>query len=107
MKLAFAIVLLAALSLPVAAQPKPRQRARPARAGTTPAATATAAAAAAARPAGKKKPVFFDFTGDNIDGDRIRPDGTTIFGLRAAHHGSLIELRGDFLHEIVKTAERL
>ena len=67
-----------------------------------------AAPAAAQQPAaGKKKPVFFDFTGDNIDGDRIRPDGTTIFGLRTARHGSLIKLRGDFLREIVKSGERL
>jgi len=66
-----------------------------------------APASAPQQPSGKKKPVFFDFTGDNIDGDRIRPDGTTIFGLRSARHGSLIRLRGDFLREIVKSGERL
>ena len=66
-----------------------------------------APASAPQQPSGKKKAVFFDFTGDNIDGDRIRPDGTTIFGLRSARHGSLIRLRGDFLREIVKSGERL
>lgn len=94
MKLPAILALLAALALPAAAQPKkprPRPAARP----------------AAAEPAPRKKPRFFDFTGDSIDGDRIRPDGTTIFGLRAARHGSLIHLRGDFIREIVKSAERL
>jgi hypothetical protein len=90
-----ALALALAFAAPAAAQPKAKPRAKKAPAATT------------ATPAGKKKPVFFDFTGDNIDGDRIRPDGTTIFGLRAAHHGSLIRLRGDFLREIVKTGERL
>ncbi|HEY8145177.1 MAG TPA: hypothetical protein VIG06_20995 [Kofleriaceae bacterium] len=99
--LAAALALALAFAAPAAAQPKAKPRPA-ARAGAK-----KAAAAAATTPAGKKKPVFFDFTGDNIDGDRIRPDGTTIFGLRAAHHGSLIELRGDFLREIVKSGERL
>ena len=97
MKLLIALAAVAALALPATAQPKAKPR---------PAAK-KAAAVAATTPAGKKKPVFFDFTGDNIDGDRIRPDGTTIFGLRDARHGSLIKLRGDFLREIVKTGERL
>ena len=95
MKLVTVLAVVAALALPAAAQPKARPRARQGR------------PAAAPQPVAKKKPVFFDFTGDNIDGDRIRPDGTTIFGLRAARHGSLIRLRGDFLREIVKTGERL
>lgn len=54
------------------------------------------------------KPVKdFDFTGDNIDGRRQLPDGTTLFGLPSARHGSLIQLRGDFLPEITRAAERL
>lgn len=99
--LAAALAIALAIAAPAAAQPRARPRPA-ARAGAK-----KATAAAAITPAGKKKPVFFDFTGDSIDGDRIRPDGTTIFGLRDAHHGSLIELRGDFLREIVKTGERL
>ena len=96
MKLITALAIVAALALPAAAQPKARTPTREGKPTTT-------------EPVAKKKkkPVFFDFTGDNIDGDRIRPDGTTIFGLRAARHGSLIRLRGDFLREIVKTGERL
>ena len=105
MKLITALAVVAAIALPVAIpQPAAAQPAAAARKAKKPRATATAAAA---QPVRKKKAVFFDFTGDNIDGDRIRPDGTTIFGLRAARHGSLIRLRGDFLREIVKTGERL
>jgi len=96
MKLITALAIVSALALPAAAQPKPKTPTRKGKPTTT-----------TSQPVAKKKPVFFDFTGDNIDGDRIRPDGTTIFGLRAARHGSLIRLRGDFLREIVKTGERL
>lgn len=96
-----AIALLAGATTAAGAQPKSRAPRGPQRS------KAAAAQSATTQPAARKKPVFFDFTGDEIDGDRIRPDGTTIFGLRAARHGSLIELRGDFLREIVKTGERL
>jgi hypothetical protein len=95
MKLITALAVVLALALPAAAEPAARSARTP-----TPKPAAT-------QPTPKKKPVFFDFTGDNIDGDRIRPDGTTIFGLRSARHGSLIRLRGDFIREIVKTGERL
>ena len=54
------------------------------------------------------KPIrTYEFVPDQVDGDRIRPDGTTIFGLRQVRHGSLIRLRGDFLREIVQSAEHV
>jgi len=88
-----ALAIVAAFAAAAAAQPKarPRRPAVQAKETTSP----------------PKKVRYFDFTGDNIDGDRNLPDGTTIFGLKAARHGSLIKLRGDFVREIVKTAERL
>ena len=95
-----ALALLAATATTAGAQEKTRTRHGKSNKQSAP-------ASAPQQPSGKKKPVFFDFTGDNIDGDRIRPDGTTIFGLRSARHGSLIRLRGDFLREIVKSGERL
>jgi hypothetical protein len=108
MKLITALAFFAAIALSAAiARPAAAQPAAAAPRAKKPRSKAAAAAATTAQPAGKKKPVFFDFTGDSIDGDRIRPDGTTIFGLRAARHGSLIRLRGDFLREITKTGERL
>ncbi len=91
-KLIAVAALLVAFTATAAAQPKPRPARKAAPARQAPAA---------------KKTKYFDFTGDNIDGDRVLPDGTTIFGLKAARHGSLIKLRGDFVREIVKTAERL
>ena len=92
LKLIAALAIVLSLAATSVAQPKPRpaRRAIPAREAAPP-----------------KKVKYFDFTGDNIDGSRILPDGTTIFGLKAARHGSLIKLRGDFVREIVKTAERL
>lgn len=67
-------------------------------------------AAAKRAPVAKKeaKPVkSYDFLGDDIDGQRIQPDGTTMFGLRSAPHGSLIRLRGQFIPEILKSAEKI
>ncbi len=87
-----AAAILAAFATTAAAQPKTRPARR---------------AVQAKESAAPKKVKYFDFTGDNIDGDRILPDGTTIFGLKAVRHGSLIKLRGDFVREIVKTAEKL
>ena len=66
--------------------------------------------AAKRAPAAKKeaKPVkSYDFLGDDIDGQRIQPDGSTMFGLRNAPQGSLIRLRGHFIPEILKSAEKL
>lgn len=93
-----ALALLAGTATAAGAQPKSRASRSQKNRATAPAQPA---------PAARKKPVLYDFTGDEIDGDRIRPDGTTIFGLRSARHGSLIRLRGDFVREIVKSAERL
>ena len=63
--------------------------------------------ATTAKPAPAKPVKSYDFTGDDIDGQRIRPDGTTLFGLRRVPHGSLIQLRGDFIPEIARSAEKL
>ncbi len=54
-----------------------------------------------------KKAKNFDFTGDEIDASRIRPDGTAIFGLQSLNHKSLIRLRSEFISEFVKSAEML
>jgi hypothetical protein len=49
----------------------------------------------------------YDFEGDAIDGARVRPDGTTIFGLEAAGHQRLIRLRHHFMGDIIESAEWL
>ncbi|HLU67558.1 MAG TPA: hypothetical protein VKZ63_14850 [Kofleriaceae bacterium] len=92
-----ALALAAGLSVagaPAAAQPeKPRAR----------------ATARPKKPTGPTRPPTrsYEFDGDAIDGTRNRPDGTTLFGLKGARHPSLIQLRGHFLPEIARAAERI
>ncbi len=97
--LAFSLAGIVAGAAPAAAEPPARRAAPPRpRAAVTP----------ARRAAPRKPPVkTYDFTADAIDGDRIQPDGSTIFGLRGARFPSLIDLRGDFLHEITRSADRV
>lgn len=49
----------------------------------------------------------YDFLADDIDGQRVRPDDTTIFGIKNVKHTSLIRLREHFINEIVRSAEML
>jgi hypothetical protein len=57
--------------------------------------------------ADKQKVKEYDFSGDTIDGDLIRPDGETLDSRDFASHTSLIRIRKDFIKEIVKSAEDL
>jgi len=54
-----------------------------------------------------KKAKAFNFEADDIDGSRINPDGTTIFGIPSSKRPSLIRVRAHFLPEILKAAEDL
>ena len=49
----------------------------------------------------------YDFTGDDIDGDLVKPDGEFLDTRKFATHTSLIKIRKDFIREIVKSAENL
>jgi hypothetical protein len=49
----------------------------------------------------------YDFSGDTIEGDLIRPEGSTIDTRGFAQHASLIHIRKDFIPEIIKSAEDL
>ena len=55
----------------------------------------------------KAKAKKYDFTGDDIDGDLVRPDGLGINAREFLKHTSLIKLRTNFVHEILKSAERI
>lgn len=55
----------------------------------------------------KKKVKNYDFTGDEIDGDLIKPDGDFIDTRGFADYKSLINIRQDFIKEILKSAEDL
>ena len=58
-----------------------------------------------AAPAGKTK--VYDFSGDTIEGDLIKPEGSTVDARDFAKHSSLIRIRKDFIPEIIKSAEDL
>jgi hypothetical protein len=66
-----------------------------------------AAAGGAATAEGYQRVKSYDFSGDNIDGELVRPDGEFLDARRAADHTSLIRVRQDFIREIVKSAEDL
>ncbi len=49
----------------------------------------------------------FDFSGDNIDGELVKPDGDFVDPRQFANHSNLIRIRKDFIREILKSAEDL
>ena len=55
----------------------------------------------------KKAVKSYDFTGDEIDGELVKPDGDFLDTRKFASHTSLIRLRKDFIKEILKSAEDL
>jgi len=54
-----------------------------------------------------KKVKTYDFSGDDIDGDLVKPDGDFIDPRKFANHTNLIRIRKDFIKEIIKSAEDL
>ena len=60
-----------------------------------------------APPAGGGKVKVYDFSGDTIEGDLIKPEGSTVDARDFAKHGSLIRIRKEFIAEILKAAEDL
>jgi hypothetical protein len=55
--------------------------------------------------AGKVK--VYDFSGDTIEGDLVKPEGTDVSVTDFGKHSSLIKIRKDFIPEIIKSAEDL
>ena len=74
---------------------------------------ASFASVAAAQKAGnakegdKSKVKVYDFSGDTIEGDLIKPEGTSVDARDFAKHSSLIRIRKEFIAEILKSAEDL
>lgn len=56
---------------------------------------------------GGGKVKVYDFSGDTIEGDLIKPEGSTVDARDFSKHGSLIRIRKDFIPEIIKSAEDL
>jgi hypothetical protein len=83
-----------------------------ARAADDKAAAAPAGAAAAGAAAGGddaatqyKAKTVYDFEDDMVEGDLQRPDGELVNGLKKTEHSSLIEIRKDFIPEMLKSLE--
>ena len=57
--------------------------------------------------AGNGKVKVYDFSGDTIEGDLIKPEGSTVDARDFAKHASLIRIRTNFIPEIIKSAEDL
>ena len=69
-----------------------------------------AAGTAMAQPAAKEqkqKVKVYDFSGDTIEGDLIKPEGLDVNARDFAKHASLIRIRKEFIAEILKSAEDL
>ncbi len=67
----------------------------------------TSAAYAQEKPAAGGKVKVYDFSGDTIEGDLVKPEGTDMSVTDFAKHSSLIKIRKDFIPEIIKSAEDL
>jgi hypothetical protein len=57
--------------------------------------------------AGNGKVKVYDFSGDTIEGDLIKPEGSTVDARDFAKHSSLIKIRTSFIPEILKSAQDL
>jgi len=74
-------------------------------------AKAEAGGAAAAAPAADdtgttyKAKTVYDFEDDTVEGDLQRPDGELVSSQKKAQHSSLIEIRKDFIPEMLKSLE--
>jgi hypothetical protein len=56
---------------------------------------------------GNGKVKTYDFSGDTIEGDLVKPEGSTVDARDFAKHSSLITIRTNFIPEIIKSAEDL
>ena len=54
-----------------------------------------------------QKETVYDFDGDDITGNLVKPDGTNIRGDQRGKTSSLIDIRSDFIPEMLKTGETL
>lgn len=68
---------------------------------------ALVSASAFAQPSTPPKVKVYDFSGDTIEGDLVKPDGSDLNARDFAKHSSLIRIRKDFIPEIIKSAEDL
>ena len=70
-----------------------------------PAAAAAGAAAGGDENTTYKAKTVYDFEDDMVEGDLQRPDGELVNALKKTEHSSLIEIRKDFIPEMLKSLE--
>jgi hypothetical protein len=97
-KLAF--VLTATITLSMGAGPASAQDGK-----ATKAAPAKAAGGGGGEGGDYKAKTVYDFDDDTVEGDLQRPDGELIDSVRKVKHSSLIEIRKDFIPEMLKSLE--
>lgn len=54
-----------------------------------------------------KKKTTYDFSGDDVSGNLVKPSGSNIQGNKHGKTSSLIDIRSDFVPEMLKTVEDL
>lgn len=54
-----------------------------------------------------KETTKYDFAGDDVTGNLVKPDGSNIQGEQHGKTSSLIDIRSDFIPEMLKTVEDL
>ena len=54
-----------------------------------------------------KKRTVLDFTGDLIEGDLIKPEGSYVVSRKASRFSSLIRIRENFLPELISSSNDL
>jgi hypothetical protein len=69
--------------------------------------SASGAFAQKGKDGGKPKVKVYDFSGDTIEGDLIKPEGDAVDARDITQFSSLIRIRKDFIAEIIKAAEDL
>lgn len=52
-----------------------------------------------------KKETKYDFDDDTVEGNLVRPEGEMVGSAGKAKHSSLIEIRQNFIPEMLKSAE--
>ncbi len=84
-----------------------QEPAKPAPAGSAASAPRATAPAAGEDNTTYKAKTVYDFEDDMVEGDLQRPDGELIDSVRTVKHSSLIEIRKDFIPEMLKSLEDL
>ncbi len=54
-----------------------------------------------------KKETVYDFDGDDVEGNLVKPDEANITGEQHGKTSSLIKIRADFIPEMIKSVENI